>query len=115
MVIYEGDKNMGMVDFWEYGRIRSVKFGAKYNKSGTKHNSTYDNGQKAFEYIEENGVKYWVVYNPKGEMLVRYPTDNDFCKAEFYENGKKVEIPYYFDQKEFEAIYDKIKEDVNKS
>ena len=65
--------------------------------------------------LDEMRKAYWVVYNPKGQILVKYPTDNDFCKAEFYEDGKRVEIPYYFDQKEFEEIYEKIKNDVNKS
>lgn len=114
--VYTDGKAIGLVDFWEDGDVRSVKFGSKYyNKSAVSHNYTYNNGQKAFEYLEENGTKYWVVYNPKGEMLVKYPIDNDFCKAEFYDNGKKVEIPYFFDQKEFEEIYEKIKNDVNKS
>jgi len=112
VVVYSKDENKGLVDFWEYGRIRGIKFGSNYKdgtREGGKDNDTYDNGQKAFEYIEENGTKYWVIYDPKGEMLVKYPTDNDFCKAEFYEDGKKVEIPYFFDQKEFEGVYEKIK------
>lgn len=116
VTVYDNNKAIGSVDFWSSGMSRSIKFGSKfYNKRGVGHNNLYDNGQKAFEYIEENGTKYWVVYNPKGQMLVKYPTDNDFCKAEFYEDGKKVEIPYYFDQKEFEEIYEKIKNDVNNS
>jgi hypothetical protein len=114
--IYDNNKAIGSVDFWSSGMARSIKFGSKfYNKSGVGHNDTYDNGQKAFEYLEENGTKYWVVYNPEGGMLVKYPTDNDFCKAKFYEDGKEVKIPYYFDQKEFEEIYEKIKNDFNKS
>ena len=118
LVIYSNNKNIGLVNFWDYGRIRGIKFGSNYKdetRERGKDNDTYDNGQKAFEYLEDNGTKYWVVYNPKGKMLIKYPTDNDFCKAEFYENGKKVEIPYYFDKKEFEEIYEKIKNDVNQS
>ena len=116
VTVYDKNKAIGSIDFWSSGMSRSIKFGSKfYRKSAVSHNDTYDNGQKAFEYLEDNGTKYWVVYNPKGEMLIRYPTDNDFCKAEFYENGKKVEIPYYFDQKEFEEIYEKIKNDINQS
>ena len=118
VVVYSDNKNMGLIGFWDYGRIRGIKFGSNYKdetRESGKDNDTYDNGQKAFEYLEENGTEYWAVYNPKGQMLIKYPTDNDFCKVEFYENGKKVEIPYYFDQKEFEEIYEKIKHDVNKS
>jgi len=118
VVIYKNDKNIGIVGFWDYGKIRGVKFGSHYKdetREDGRDNFTYDNGQKAFEYIEENGTKYWVVYNPKGQMLVKYPTDNDFCKAKFYEDGKEVKIPYSFDQREFEEIYEKIKKDVNKS
>jgi len=98
--------------FYKNGDIRGCKFNAT---KFLKRKKEYDNGQKAFEYLEENGTKYWAVYNQKGQILIKYPTDNDFCKAEFYENGKKVEIPYYFDQKEFEEIYEKIKNDVNKT
>ena len=114
--IYTDGKAIGSVGFWEDGRIRSVKFGSKYyNKSGTGHNYTYDNGQKAFEYIVDHGIKYWIVYDPQGRILIKYPIDNDFCKAEFYNNGQKVKIPYYFDQKEFNEIYEKIKNDANKT
>jgi len=114
LVVYINDKAVGLTSFWEDGRTRGIKFGSKYfNKSGTKHNDTYDNGQKAFEYIEENNIRYWAVYNPQGEFLVKYPTDNDYCKAQFFENGKEVKIPYYFDQKEFEEIYEKIKNDIH--
>ena len=112
LTIYSNKKEMGFCHFYKNGDIRGCKFNAK---EFLRSKEEYKNGQKAFEYIEENGTKYWVVYNPEGEMLVKYPTDNDFCKAEFYDNGKKVEIPYFFDQKEFEEIYEKIKNDVNKS
>ena len=118
LVVYENNKNMGLVDFRYYGRIRGIKFGSHYKdetREDGKDNDTYNNNQKAFKYLEENGIKYWVVYNPKGQILIKYPVDNDFCKAEFYENGKKVEIPYYFDQQEFEEVYEKIKQDANRS
>ena len=118
VIVYKKNQNVGLVSFKENGEIGEIKFGSNYKdetREGGQNSTIYDNGQKAFEYIEENGTEYWVVYNPKGEMLVKYPTDNDFCKAEFYNNGQKVKIPYYFDQKEFNEIYEKIKNDANKT
>lgn len=109
LVIYSNDKSIGMVAFWEEGSIRSIKFGTEYNKPGGTHSYVHKNGTKAFEYITENGVNYWVVYNPDGQPLFKYPRDNDFCKVQFFENGKKVKIHLYFDQQVFEKVFKELK------
>ncbi len=114
VIVYKNNQNMGLVSFKEKGEINEIKFGSNYKdetREGGENSTTYDNGQKAFEYVVDRGVQYWVVYDPQGKMLVKYPLDNDFCKAEFYDNGKKVEIPNYFDRNEFEEVYKKIKND----
>jgi len=109
LVIYSKDKEIGMVAFWEEGNIRSIKFGTEYNKPAGTHSYVHKNGTKAFGYITENGVDYWVVYSPTGQLLLKYPRDNDFCKVQFFENGKEVKIPLYFDQQEFEKVFKELK------
>ncbi len=106
--VYDDDKSIGMIVFWENGSIRGMEFDA--NNEVFKHDrSLYQNGQKAYTEIEEDGISYRVVYNPKGELLLKWPMDNDVCKAQFFENGIQVKVPLFFDTKEFEVLYNKIK------
>lgn len=109
LLIYSNDKEIGMVAFWEEGNIRSIKFGTEHNKPAGKHSYVHENGTKAFEYLTQNGVNYWAVYSPNGQPLFKYPRNNDFCKIQFFKDGKEVKIPLYFDQQEFENVYKELK------
>ena len=106
--VYDNNKSVGMIVFWENGTIRGMEFDAD-NKVLKHDRSLYQNGQKAYAEIEEDGISYRVVYNPKGELLLKWPTDNDFCKAQFFEKGTQVNVPLLFDTNEFEVLYNKIK------
>uniref|UniRef100_UPI003563C695 hypothetical protein n=1 Tax=Sulfurovum sp. TaxID=1969726 RepID=UPI003563C695 len=103
------DKSIGMIVFWESGSIRGMEFDAN-NKVSEHDRSLYQNGQKAYVEIEEDGINYRVVYNQDGELLLKWPMDNDVCKAQFYNQGIQVDVPLFFDMKEFEVIYNEIKD-----
>ncbi len=118
LVVYSNDEIIGLLGFLEYGRIRDIKFGTQYKDFAREEGAdrdSYKNGQKAFGYIKENGIKFWIVYDENGQVLLKYPVDNDFCKAQFFDNGRQVEIPFYFDEKEFERVYHNIKDSVTKN
>jgi antitoxin component YwqK of YwqJK toxin-antitoxin module len=110
--IYNDDQAIGLVEFFKSGAMRGMSFNAK---EFTNRKKKYSNGVKAYDELLENGIQYWAIYGFEGDILIKWPFDNDFCKAQFFENGKEVKIPYYFNQKEFEMIYTKIQKDVNKS
>lgn len=107
--VYDNDKSIGMIVFWESGSIRGMEFDAN-NKVSEHDRSLYQNGQKGYVEIEEDGINYRVVYNQEGELLLKWPMDNDVCKAKFFNKGIRVDVPLYLDTKEFEVIYNKIKD-----
>lgn len=103
--------NIGMLIFEIDGSLRGVKFNAqefKYSKE------RYDNNQTAYQEIKENGINYRVLYDYEGNLLLKWPEDNNICKAQFFDNGRQVEIPFYFDEKEFEKVYHNIKDSATK-
>ena len=107
--IYENDKLNGMsIFFIDEGEIR----GKFMNRDGKRYDesNTFENGQIAYSEIEEQEVKYRVFYNSKGEILLKWPKDSDFCKARFYENGKETKIPTLIDSGEFDKIYKEVKD-----
>ena len=67
--------------------------------------TTYKNSQKCFESIEENGIDYWVFYNVDGSIVLKWPKDNDFCKAQFYIDNKQEKIAFEFNYAEYLKFY----------
>lgn len=108
--VYFDNKSVGVMGFWDYGRIRDIKFGNHYQslaREDGKNNKVYDNGQTAYAEIVEGDIEYWIIYDINGNRLIKWPFDNDICKAQFFENDKLINVPLYLDQKELEEIFER--------
>ena len=105
ILVYEKDKLIGEIWFWEDGTIREIEFDAKHKFKKNWKNIRYANGQKAYLEKEEKDLDYRVIYNPNGEVLLKFPMNNNLCKIKLYQQGEKVDIPLYIDMKEVIDIF----------
>lgn len=105
VLVYKEDKLIGEIWFWDDGSIREIEFDAKHKFKKTWESIKYSNGRKAYLEKKENGLDYRIIYNTNGEVLLKFPINNDPCKIQLYEQGKKVNIPLYLDVEEVIDIF----------